>query len=619
MPTSSIIQTPQELSPVNAPLWVVANSTDNTFPFFKYIFNIHSYDRFSTASTFLGQYKLPPRPDNNLGIFDTHKILQSQVGSYTFSYNQSGLQGVVDNNCVVKYGISNGYEYDPNYMFDNTFRYHRMITLGNLVGTHTFNNSTDNINVYPNTLTQGWTVSSSAAIADFIYTASFVSPYNPLILQVLDGTNDSSYFTVVGQNPTTPPYILTFIPDNDQQGTTLPFSSDIFKNNSATIPSTYTINLYDNIIYSYYLGLYFNNYPPNILIPGDVINVYMTNQGQNPSYNGKTVVVGTNLSTNPSAPVLSPATASLTLTQYGDIPNGFETGVVNLISRYTSISSTPSYAFPGTRQYTENKVDFGLTKAISSSASNWANNYVGNKQIFLNQYETLSVMALSASQVSNLYYQVKTYDVNFNLLNTYTSTNPTGITPSYIKYELGSGTKNLQGWNINGTPINLGSASYYSIGLTNSSIGINAVFTYSIVPNNSRYQNVRIMFQNRVGGYDYWNFNYDSKWTIDINRTLYTKQLDYNYNIGDRGRTILNIDANEMWEANTDWINEYDYNYLQELITSSDVYVIDEINGYKLPINIEDTSYVQKTAFRDRQFNLKITYRYAYDLNLQGS
>ena len=93
-PTMSLVQQPQSLSPVNAPLWYVSNSGSNTFVNFKYVFSLYSYDRFTNASTFLGQYNVPPRPDNFLGVFDSHKILQSSVGSYTFSYTQSGIQGV---------------------------------------------------------------------------------------------------------------------------------------------------------------------------------------------------------------------------------------------------------------------------------------------------------------------------------------------------------------------------------------------------------------------------------------------------------------------------------------------------------------------------------------------
>jgi len=606
VPTITFLQQPQPLSPVNAPLWFVQESSNFQFPFFKNVFNLYSYDRFTGVTlSFLGEYKIPPRPYTNLGVYDAHKVLQSQVGSYTFSYTQQGIQGVIDDNCIVMYKASYGYEYDPNYRFDNTFSY-RTIQLGNLLGSYTFNTSTDNINLDPNTLSQGWTVSSSSAISEL------AGDSNPCIMQILDGTNNNSYFSVFS-NESVSPYDIVFTTTKNNYGTELPFSSDIFKNNSSTIGSSFTLNVYDNIFYTYYLGLDFNNYSPNLFQVGDIINIRMDNQNQNPSYNGEALI---------TAPILSPATASVTNVIYGTPPpsGSSETGVVNLIQRYTG-SGSFSYAFPGTRQYIQNTQDFGLTNALSASASNWATNYTGSKSIYTNQYETLSIMCLTASAIANSYYQITTYDDNMNYLNQYTSTNPIGLTPSYIKYELGTGTKQLQGWNISGTPISLPTTGYYTVGLVSSSpYNINSLFKYHIVNNCSRYPNIRIQFQNKIGGYDYWNFNYDSKWTIDINtRTLYTKQLDYNYSIGDRGRTILNMDVNEMWEASTDWISESDYAYLQELILSPDVYVIDEVNNYKLPINIEDTSYIQKTALRDRLFNLKITYRYAFDMNIQGS
>ena len=572
IPGLTLSQQPQALAPVNAPLWFVSTSNSNQFTFFKYVYSLYSYDRFSTASTFLGQYKLPPRPNSDLGIFDAHKILQSQVGAYTFSYNQSGLQGVIDNNSVAKYRTFYGYEYNPDYKFDNTFPY---ITKTQVIwhGIASFFSSGNQIqNVeYPSNL-----FPIPANFGDFHYTINVSgasTPGNNGLKTVV--SSDGGHFINVAET----------------------LSGEI--NSSVYI----TINKISNTTY---LGLDFNNYSPNLFQIGDIINVYMDNQNQNGSYNGLTKII---------SPTFSPATASLTITSYGVSSSGPETGTVNSLQRLIG-SSSYCYAFPGTRQYTENIKDFGTTNALS----NWATNYSGPKDIYINQYETLSIMCLSASAIANSYYQVKTYDDNMTLLNTYTSTNPIGLSQSYIKYELGSGTKNLQGWTISGTPISIPTNGYYTIGLTNSSAGINAVYKYHVVNNCSRYGNIRIQFMNRVGGYDYWNFNYDSKWTIEVkNRTIFTKQLDYNYSIGDRGRTIINIDANEMWEASTDWISESDYSYLQELITSNDVYVIDEVNGYKLPINIEDTSYVQKTALRDRLFNLKITYRYAYDLNLQGS
>ena len=584
MPTFSLISQPQTLAPVNAPLWFVGSSTDNQFPFFKYNVNLFTYDRYNQSkSTPLGQFKIPPRPDNNYGVFDAHKILQSQVGSYNFTFSQVGLQPVTDNNSIVKYKCILGYEYNPNYQFINTFSY--SFTGGGYVKYGESNPTRfDNASI-PSFINQIYPNYSDTLFSYFSYI-----PLNgsSIYVKFNDGIN-IGYYEIIGLD----------------YETLLSFSVKISPNlTSDLISSTnYDLTFYyiDNNVY---VGLDFSS--PNLLQQNDIITIQMDNQNQNGSYNGKSQVIY-QLST----------TQSITDIAYGSNPTTPpETGTVNLLLRNTT-SASYSYAYPGTRQYTENNVDFGTTKEISYGK--FATNYTGIKEIFLNQYETISIMSLDQNNFNNCYYQVKTYNQGFTLLNTYTSTDILGLFDLSVKFELGTGTKQIQGWTMSGTPIDLSTASYYSVGLINSSPVINAVFTYSIVPNSSRYENVRIMFQNRVGGYDYWNFNYDSKWTIDIKRTLYTKQLDYNYNIGDRGRTILNIDANVMYEASTDWISESDYDYLQELITSSDVYVIDEVNGYKLPINIEDTSYVQKTAFRDKLFNLKITYRYAYDLNLSGS
>ena len=519
-------------------------------------------------------------------MFDAHKVLQSQVGSYNFTFSQVGLQPIHDNNSVVKYNSRIGYEYNPNYRFINTFKY--PITT---YGSNRIIYITNNFNlVYGPTSYDIGDYNGIVGVDLFVGTK----------FSVLDGVNNGILFTIVSitSYPPTTPSVFTV--------------DKLWHDNGGTTTYPFNLTIYTDPITVNYLGLDFVD--PNLLIPGDQINIQMDNTNFNGSYNGLSTVIGTNGLSVPGSPVLS-INQSITDILYGLTPSTPEQGTVNLLLRTTN-STNYVYGFPGTRQYTEKDKDFGTTNDISYGK--FATNYTGIKQIFLNQYETISLMSLS-----NIWYYckyvVKTYDGNFNLLNTYTSSDVIGGTDKSIKYELGTGTKQLQGWNMSGTPIDLGTASYYSVGLVNTSPVFNAVFTYSIIPNCSKYDNIRIMFQNRVGGYDYWNFNYDSKWTIDITRTLFTKQLDYNYKIGDRGRTILNIDANVMWQANTDIITESDYAFLQELTTSSDVYVIDEVNNYKLPINIEDTQYVQKTINRDKIFNLTITYRYAYDLNLSGS
>ena len=103
----------------------------------------------------------------------------------------------------------------------------------------------------------------------------------------------------------------------------------------------------------------------------------------------------------------------------------------------------------------------------------------------------------------------------------------------------------------------------------------------------------RFMFLNRMGQYMiYFSATLLSNETTDINKTTYTKVLPYNYNIGDRGKTILNIDANKTFRVSSDFINQETADWLEELFTSPEVFIINE-NETLTPIIINNTSIEQ--------------------------
>jgi hypothetical protein len=586
MPTMSLYSQPQTLSPVNAPLWFVGETTDSTFPFFKYIYNIYQYDRFTNDNiAFLGQYIVPPSFENNQGIIDIHKIIKSKVGEYNFSFTQSGLNGVIDNNCICKYQFSYGYQYNPNYRFIDTFSHSITETEQLVIGpsqSGASNPFTSNVQSVdgPNQITLDYN-------AGFYNLLFYARTYKSNTYFIMNGdlTNQYTVNTITMGSLGFP---MTLIIDQT-------FSGSI-----TTGVNTFTF--YDTFVNNY-VGLSFTY--SNLLKANDIIQVQLDNNtSPNQSYNGLSTV---QLELN--------ATQSITDIFYNVQLPSAETGTITLIERNTG-SASNAYAYDGTRQYDESNIDFGLTKSLSASASNFASSYIGDKQIYLNQFETVSLMCLDSSLLTNAFIRVKTFDINKQLLNSYVSMNTIGITQSFIKYELGTGTKNLQGWTMSGTPINLPTLGYYQIDIFNGIPSYILSKTYSIVNNCSVFNNIRIQFLTRDGGYDYWNFNYDSKYTLSINRTEYDRSLKWNYNMGDRGRSIMNVQGVELWTANTDWISESDYHYLQELITSQDVYIIDELTNLKYPINIEDTKYDLKTKLREKLFILTITYKYAYDLNL---
>lgn len=164
----------------------------------------------------------------------------------------------------------------------------------------------------------------------------------------------------------------------------------------------------------------------------------------------------------------------------------------------------------------------------------------------------------------------------------------------------------------------------------------------------SQYENIRIKFLNRQGTWAYWNFNKDNKQTTTINRTEYKIPYQYDYTLKPtvsttltsgsrvtnpftlaklRGQNVLSISATDTFTLNSDWITEEQYAYLQQLLTSPQVFIFYDtytmedntvVKGVNVPIILTDTQYTFKTRNRDRIFNLQITYKYAYDIALQN-
>ena len=112
------------------------------------------------------------------------------------------------------------------------------------------------------------------------------------------------------------------------------------------------------------------------------------------------------------------------------------------------------------------------------------------------------------------------------------------------------------------------------------------------------------------------NMNLVSKKTLTVNRDTYRKVLGYNYALGDRGSTVLDIDGGYSYKVQSDWINDEESVWLQELISSNEVYVINS-DGTATPIVLDENSYEIKNSLNDKLFNISISYTLASKLNSQ--
>lgn len=353
---------------------------------------------------------------------------------------------------------------------------------------------------------------------------------------------------------------------------------------------------------------------------GDTVTISKTNTISNPQYNGEHIVGS--MSSGP----ITISGLSFSVYWYGidgtfgsSTPNGYDGGLITNILRIQD-SGSKRLGYNGTRQYLERYKDFtsdylmGLTMSASGK---FLTNYIGYKPIGPNEYEIIDMMHQLSTTLIKL--ELKTYDSGMNLINTY-SVNK-GISSTYKYSAIPIGTRNLKTTFSNTNIFN--GVTYYTLSLqTTPGSQFSELVKRKINYNCSLYDDVRIIFLNRMGGYDFWTFNKDNKKTVNINRTEFKKTLDPFYTIGDRGYTTLHQNIDYTYSLNSDWISEYDYSYLEELITSPNIYIqmFDETNSpYLLPINITDTSYQLKTQLRDKLFNLTINYKYSNPVNIQNA
>jgi hypothetical protein len=363
-------------------------------------------------------------------------------------------------------------------------------------------------------------------------------------------------------------------------------------------------------------GIVFQNNPG--LTAGDLIVIDKTNKLVNSQYDGLHEVLDVSGGTiSISGFTFGVYFAELDGSFGEPTPTFTDAGFVVDILRMQD-STTPLYGYYGTRQYEQVNFDFTndyLIATISSTQSySFLTNYQGYKPIKKNEFETVDFM-YNANDLLNDYTQrLTTYDSSNTIISTYDAA--ATFSSPFKYFTMPTGTENLLTTYSDLTLFD--NVHFYKIELVKSGNVITQPILRKIDFSCTPYENIRLVFLNRMGGYDYWTFDRDLKRNVSISRSEYKKVLEPFYNIGDRGYTTIHQDVQYTYTLNSNWISEYDYAYLEELITSPDVYILNS-DGTLTPINITDTSYSIKTQFREQLFNMVINYKLSNNINVPNA
>lgn len=218
------------------------------------------------------------------------------------------------------------------------------------------------------------------------------------------------------------------------------------------------------------------------------------------------------------------------------------------------------------------------------------------------------------------YAQVKTYNESGGLIGTYLIQNPyqasATISDKILRFACGTEDLNNATLASGSQPVIDTTVNSYTVEFIDFATRVNSqtyIFTKECTWKGANP--ITLHFFNALGGYDTFNFRLVRKFSSQIRRDTYQKNLGtlsnhaWSYTDMDRGTTVFNTEIEDGLHCESDWINDNQAVWLRELIESADVYYH---NGSSMiPVNVKLNSYDQKSQLVDKLFNISIDLTYA--------
>lgn len=213
---------------------------------------------------------------------------------------------------------------------------------------------------------------------------------------------------------------------------------------------------------------------------------------------------------------------------------------------------------------------------------------------------------------------ISTYDNNGDLIDT-------------IKFHL-VGSDNIVNVvgayyaNVLTTSVDLTGCVYYTIQIGKEILfpiytPASRVYCFYIVPDDCRFDNVRLGWTNTCGGTDYFNFTKKSELSYNYDRKQYQKVIgNYNsttfdFNDWDRGTTDRYVKTTKGLQINSDWVSVGEFELLQTLCRSNDVYIISSL-GDKIPVLVDTQNFVIKDERYSKLYNVTLNLKYSQPVGL---
>lgn len=294
---------------------------------------------------------------------------------------------------------------------------------------------------------------------------------------------------------------------------------------------------------------------------------------------------------------------------------------------YADIVTTPTkYVWNGVLDFLANQ-NYQYGNYVIDESFNTLNNLVEQDvQSTHNAWQYIIANDVTALK----YAVVKSYDSANTLIKTIAVTNPFQTSGTighhFMRFTCGKPQLN----NILNSQLAYGSqpiipttATKYVVKFADTSGGTGSYdsseYTYNIVDADCRYDTYRLHFLNELGAFESFNFTKLSRKSTDIIRSEYkgisgglTSASTYGYNKSDRLRKTAFTSMKESVKLKSDWLTDAESLWLQQLITSPEIYIDDTTHGL-IAVNCIASKMDTKTVLNDRLFNLEIDIEYSFN------
>ena len=195
---------------------------------------------------------------------------------------------------------------------------------------------------------------------------------------------------------------------------------------------------------------------------------------------------------------------------------------------------------------------------------------------------------------------------------------PNDFSAARILY-FGAFPANLDGWSTVWDTYKT-QVSYYTIrAYDDQTSEISQLYKINIISNPCKgFEPIRLTWLNQWGTWDYYTFNKKSIKSLNTNRTSYTQlggtwnENTFRINGYKGGNKNFRVNTKQKLTINTDFVNDSEAVWFEDLINSSEVYILNSFNSsiddarsgitnkYVEPVALTTSNYVRKTKANDK-------------------